>query len=79
MSADAPRRRRSRRVDAPGTGPVSADTDEPQLPETSEPAGEQPGGNGTSAGETKKARVRREAQLSERDRWLLEQRPPHWG
>ncbi len=61
------RRRGSRRVDAPGTGPASSDGPEPELDLTGtlpgSPAGDAPG---------------QRAAASERDRWLLEQRPPHW-
>ena len=76
MSADgAPRRRGPRRADAPGTGPAAADGREPRLPgmprltgqaETSPPTGQEAG-------------VETGPVEAERDRWLREQRPPHWG
>ncbi|MDO5634621.1 MAG: hypothetical protein Q4G34_07095 [Micrococcus sp.] len=53
------RRRGSRRVDAPGTGPVSADGPEPPRELT-------PGAHDVAADDAQ-------------GRWLLEQRPPHWG
>lgn len=73
------RRRGPRRADAAGTGPVSADGPEPTL---GEPAvGESSTTAATSVpsvsghGEAPSADQRN---LSERERWLLEQRPPHW-
>ncbi|WFP15784.1 hypothetical protein [Citricoccus muralis] len=70
-SGEHPRPRRSRRVDAPGTGPAEADHAEPRLdPEA------------TDAAPPRKPAERPMqtlGALSERDRWLLEQRPPHWG
>lgn len=61
-SAEDVARRRPRRADAPGTGPVSADGPEPRLRQ-----------DGTAEPGT------RETAVSDRDRWMLEQRPPHWG
>jgi hypothetical protein len=67
-----PRRRGPRRADAPGTGPASADGPEPSL-QPPVPA---------SAPRDRKAKdsqTKDRKGLSERERWLLEQRPPHWG
>ncbi|MDX2340308.1 hypothetical protein NJC10_01265 [Micrococcus sp. M4NT] len=74
-----PRRGRSRRADAPGTGPTAADGPEPRVvgldgadaraPRSSPrpgAAGQAPAGQPVAA-------------MDEHDRWLLEQRPPHWG
>lgn len=76
---DAPRPRRSRRVDAPGTGPAGADATEPRLEPAREPQpGAGQGGADDRATEKTGEREKRPT-LSERDRWLLEQRPPHWS
>ncbi|MEY8815653.1 hypothetical protein AB9H24_10765 [Micrococcus luteus] len=75
MSADgAPRRRGPRRADAPGTGPAAADGREPRLPEMPRLTGQA----GTSPATTP-AGVESGPAEAERDRWLREQRPPHWG
>ena len=79
MPADgAPRRRGPRRADAPGTGPAAADGREPRLagmPRLTGQAGTSPATTptGNAAG------VETGAAEAERDRWLREQRPPHWG
>ena len=77
MPADgAPRRRGPRRADAPGTGPASADGREPRLPGMPRligQAGTSPATAPTGAG------VESGPAEAERDRWLREQRPPHWG
>ncbi|NUL46184.1 hypothetical protein F7P69_13415 [Cellulosimicrobium funkei] len=73
------RRRGPRRAEAPGTGPASADGPEPTL-------GEPTGGeaSATSATPDPSGSGQRDAlssdqrHLSARERWLLEQRPPHW-
>ncbi|WP_159551920.1 hypothetical protein [Citricoccus sp. K5] len=73
------RRRGPRRADAPGTGPAFADGPEPTLGEpavgesSATAATSVPSGSGQ--GEARSADQRN---LSERERWLLEQRPPHW-
>lgn len=76
MSADgAPRRRGPRRADAPGTGPAAADGREPRLPEVTGKGGNSPAttpGRGGTGSEPAPAEA-------ERERWLREQRPPHWG
>ena len=72
MSADgAPRRRGPRRADAPGTGPATADGREPRLPGHPGQAGTSPTGH--------EAGVESGPAEAQRDRWLREQRPPHWG
>ena len=77
MSADgAPRRRGPRRADAPGTGPAAADGREPRLPGMPRLAGTSPA---TTAPTGDAAGVETGATEAERDRWLREQRPPHWG
>ena len=58
------RRRGSRRVDVPGTGPAAADGPEPEIEDPASVTRDDPG---------------QRAAASEHDRWLLEQRPPHWG
>ncbi|WP_313820848.1 hypothetical protein [Citricoccus sp.] len=72
-------RRGPRRADAPGTGPASADGPEPTLGE--------PGGAASSAASATSVppvsgqhdeRSSDQRNLSKRERWLLEQRPPHW-
>ncbi|MFJ3312080.1 hypothetical protein ACIPJU_04630 [Micrococcus endophyticus] len=68
----APRRRGPRRADAPGTGPASADAPEPRLP------GVGAGTVGARGAEGVRGAAG-EPTADERDRWLLEQRPPHWG
>lgn len=81
-----PRRRGPRRADAAGTGPAAADGPEPVL----EPlVGTDPRASGARAvGTSSSAGLRRGAAgvdraadpaEAERDRWLREQRPPHWG
>ena len=79
MPADGgPRRRGPRRADAPGTGPAAADGREPRLPEMPRLSGQA----GTSPATTptgNAAGVETGAAEAERDRWLREQRPPHWG
>ena len=79
MPADGgPRRRGPRRADAPGTGPATADGREPRLP--AQPG--HPGQAGTSpatAPTGHEAGVEIGAAEAEHDRWLREQRPPHWG
>ena len=76
MSADgAPRRRGPRRADAPGTGPATADGREPRLPGMPRLAGTSPAT--TPTGDA--AGVESGPAEAERDRWLREQRPPHWG
>lgn len=74
----APRRRGPRRADAPGTGPASADAPEPRLP------GVGAGTDGARGAAVVRGAVGAlgaagEPTADERDRWLLEQRPPHWG
>ncbi|MEW1979625.1 hypothetical protein AB0333_01675 [Citricoccus sp. NPDC079358] len=70
------RRRGPRRADAPGTGPASADGPEPTL---GEPAvGESSATSVPSGSGQRDARSSDQRNLSERERWLLEQRPPHW-
>lgn len=75
MSADgAPRHRGPRRADAPGTGPATADGREPRLPgvpRLTGQAGTSPTGH--------EAGVESGPAEAQRDRWLREQRPPHWG
>ena len=75
MPADgAARRRGPRRADAPGTGPAAADGREPRLPGMPRLTGQA----GTSSA-TAPTGVETGAAEAERDRWLREQRPPHWG
>ncbi|MDO4239812.1 hypothetical protein [Micrococcus sp.] len=85
MTAE-PRRRGPRRADAAGTGPAAADGPEPVL----EPrVGTDPHassvravGTASSTGPDRGAAgVARAADPAEaeHDRWLREQRPPHWG
>ncbi|WMY77902.1 hypothetical protein [Citricoccus sp. I39-566] len=70
------RRRGPRRADAPGTGPASADGAEPQLEALKpEPASSESPRPEPSPGDA----ARKNPRLTEHDRWLLEQRPPHWG
>lgn len=79
MSADgAPRRRGPRRADAPGTGPATADGREPRLPGMPRLTG-QAGTSPATAPTGDAAGVESGAAEAERDRWLREQRPPHWG
>ncbi|WP_430753816.1 hypothetical protein [Micrococcus luteus] len=74
MSADgAPRRRGPRRADAPGTGPAAADGREPRLPGMPRQDGTSPATASTGAGDESGPAE------ADRDRWLREQRPPHWG
>lgn len=74
----APRRRGPRRADAPGTGPASADAPEPRLPGVGAGTDGARGAEGVRG--TGGARgAAGEPTADERDRWLLEQRPPHWG
>lgn len=83
----APRRRGPRRADAPGTGPASADAPEPRLPGVGAGTDGARGAEGVrGAGGVRGAVGARgavgeqpAAAADERDRWLLEQRPPHWG
>ncbi|WP_115931742.1 hypothetical protein LG293_01190 [Citricoccus nitrophenolicus] len=72
----APRRRGPRRADAPGTGPASADGPEPTLREPA--VGESSATSVPSGSGQRDARSSDQHNLSERERWLLEQRPPHW-
>ncbi|MFC7400819.1 hypothetical protein [Citricoccus sp. GCM10030269] len=82
---DAQPRGRPRRADAPGTGPAAADGPEPTL-ETRDVAPEPDpvvsSDASTSSGPVRTSRPRSRSTddrtLSERERWLLEQRPPHW-
>ncbi|XNS27176.1 hypothetical protein IMT31_04125 [Citricoccus nitrophenolicus] len=75
-SEPAPRRRGPRRADAPGTGPASADGPEPQPAGlTSQPTGSERTAREGLAGD----RPADPARLTEHERWLLEQLPPHWG
>ncbi|MGW9552660.1 hypothetical protein ACWG8W_16585 [Citricoccus zhacaiensis] len=73
------RRPGPRRADAPGTGPASADGPEPTLGEpavgesTATSAPSMPSVSGQ-----RDVRSSDQRNLSERERWLLEQRPPHW-
>ena len=79
MPADgAPRRRGPRRADAPGTGPASADGREPRLPGMPRLTG-QAGTSPATAPTGDVAGVESGPAEAERDRWLREQRPPHWG
>ena len=79
MPADgAARRRGPRRADAPGTGPAAADGREPRLPEMPRLSG-QAGTSPATAPAGDRAGVETGAAEAERDRWLREQRPPHWG
>ncbi|WP_188805751.1 hypothetical protein [Citricoccus zhacaiensis] len=73
------RRRRPRRADAPGTGPPSADGPEPTLgePAVSESTATSAPSMPSVSGQ-RDARSSDQRNLSERERWLLEQRPPHW-
>ena len=86
----APRRRGPRRADAPGTGPASADAPEPRLPGVGAGTEGARGAEGVrgAGGVRGTVGVRGavgargaagEPTADERDRWLLEQRPPHWG
>lgn len=80
----APRRRGPRRADAPGTGPASADAPEPRLPGVGAGTDGARGAEGVrGAGGVRVTVGARgaagEPTADERDRWLLEQRPPHWG
>ena len=73
MTAE-PRRRGPRRADAAGTGPASADGPEPVL--------EPQAGAGTAIGGVRTAASADASPAPaevEHDRWLREQRPPHWG
>lgn len=85
MTAE-PRRRGPRRADAAGTGPASADGPEPVL-EPRAGAGTAIGGVRTAASADAspapspgpgRAPLADTAE-AEHDRWLREQRPPHWG
>lgn len=90
-SPEPGRRRGHRRADAAGTGPASADGPEPTLPEPTLPGpalpGAQTAGDATpsrpavSRGRavTSAAGADRPEPADELGRWLLEQRPPHWG
>ena len=79
MSADgAPRRRGPRRADAPGTGPAAADGREPRLPGMPRLTG-QAGTSPATAPISTPASCPVGAAEAEHDRWLREQRPPHWG
>ncbi|MFL0420068.1 hypothetical protein [Micrococcus luteus] len=79
MPADGgPRRRGPRRADAPGTGPATADGREPRLPGMPQLTG-QAGASPTTASTGDVAGDETGAAEAERDRWLREQRPPHWG
>lgn len=64
-----PRRRRGpRRASVPGTGPEEADSAEPRIVGlNAEPSGAVVPGQG------------KPAVTDARGRWILEQRPPHWG
>lgn len=77
----APRRRGPRRADAPGTGPASADAPEPRLPGVGAGTDSAPGAEGVNGAGGARGAVGEQpaAAADERDRWLLEQRPPHWG
>lgn len=74
----APRRRGPRRADAPGTGPASADAPEPRLPGVGAGTDGARGAGGVR-GAVGVRGAAGEPTADERDRWLLEQRPPHWG
>lgn len=74
----APRRRGPRRADAPGTGPASADAPEPRLPGVGAGTDGARGAGGVR-GTVGVRGAAGEPTADERDRWLLEQRPPHWG
>ncbi|MDI3329636.1 MAG: hypothetical protein QJR09_02730 [Micrococcus sp.] len=69
-------RRGHRRADAEGTGPAAADGPEPRLEVSPVDGGKTAEPSTETATTRQSAPVRR---LSERDRWILEQRPPHWG
>ena len=83
--AAAPRRRGPRRADAPGTGPASADAPEPRLPGLTDDGVTRAAGGPASprtdaTGSGRRAATPPPAEpAGERDRWLREQRPPHWG
>ena len=72
------RRRGPRRADAAGTGPVAADGPEPRLDRllgVASPADQASpvrSGEGDSAGAEA-------AVTDDLGRWLLRERPPHWG
>jgi len=79
------RRRGPRRADAPGTGPATADGPEPRLPGQDTDPASGPAQGGAVVGKDRRTGPtgRRPAEPREPidplGRWLLEQRPPHWG
>lgn len=77
----APRRRGPRRANAPGTGPASADAPESRLPGVGAGTDGARGAEGVRGAVGARGAVGEQpvAAADERDRWLLEQRPPHWG
>lgn len=70
------RRRGSRRADAPGTGPAEADGPEPNLPDGTLP--DKNHETGTTKPRIRVQKPKDHDQLTDRDRWILEERPPHW-
>lgn len=86
MTAEPRRGRGPRRADVPGTGPAAADGREPRVAGLETGSGawfEAPGAATQSAGKARgsarSATAARAEPLGEHERWLLEQRPPHWG
>ncbi|WP_295017190.1 hypothetical protein [uncultured Micrococcus sp.] len=81
-----PRRRGPRRADAPGTGPASADGPEPVLASRTGGGAPPRGASAAASATVTVAATPRAGRAlpadpaeAEHDRWLREQRPPHWG
>ncbi|OFR87768.1 hypothetical protein HMPREF2863_02230 [Micrococcus sp. HMSC067E09] len=69
MQPAVPRRRRGpRRASVPGTGPAGADGAEPRIV-----------GLNAEPSDAVVPETGRPAATDARGRWILDQRPPHWG